>query len=85
MPRESGQSVSLGVMVGLVESRDYVKEGALLEEVWVLGQTDPVTQVIVYNNKFFAAVTIYLLYGSHIILRVFSFNCRTKLSTFSRG
>ena len=50
MPRESGQSVSLGVMVGLVESRDYVKEGALLEEVWVLGQTDPVTQVIVTTN-----------------------------------
>jgi hypothetical protein len=32
-------------MVGLVETRDYEQEGAVLEEVWILGEPGPVSQV----------------------------------------
>jgi hypothetical protein len=32
-------------MAGLVETKDYLAAGALLEEVWILGEPNPVTQV----------------------------------------
>jgi hypothetical protein len=32
-------------MVGLVEAKDYLAEAAVLEEIWILGEPGPVTQV----------------------------------------
>ncbi len=32
-------------MVGLVEVKDYLAEAAVLEEIWILGEPSPVTQV----------------------------------------
>ncbi len=32
-------------MVGLVEAKDYLVEAAVLEEIWILGEAGPVTQV----------------------------------------
>jgi hypothetical protein len=32
-------------MAGLVETKDYLAAGALLEEVWILGEPNPITQV----------------------------------------
>ncbi len=31
--------------MGLVEAKDYLAEAAVLEEIWILGEPGPVTQV----------------------------------------
>ena len=40
--------------MGLVEAKDYLAEAAVLEEIWILGEPGPVTQVckwLVYQEN----------------------------------
>ncbi len=45
--------------MGLVEAKDYLAEAAILEEIWILGEPGPVTQVckrLIYQENAIAFV-----------------------------